>query len=830
MNLKVISLSLALAICPMAEAKLSPEQKTKVPPASTEKVEFARDIQPILQNGCVKCHGRGKAKGGFQIDTRETFLKGGDSGAVAIAGKSEDSLLIEMVSGLDPENVMPQKGSRLSATQVGLLRAWIDKGMPWDKEITFAKLPPVNLKPRKVALPPGAGAENPIDRILQSYYAANRVKAARPIDDRMFARRVYLDTWGLLPAPEELEKFAADKRPDKRARLVEHLLADNKHYAENWLSFWNDLLRNDYKGTGYIDGGRKQITKWLYNALASNMPYNQFVSQLVNPNDESEGFVKGIVWRGVVNASQTPQMQAAQHISQVFMGINLKCASCHDSFINDWTLADAYGMASVYADERLGLEMFQCDKPTGKKVVAKFLYPELGTIKADAPQPEKRKQLAAVLTSKENGRLTRTIVNRLWQKFLGRGLVEPVDDLEQKAWSSDLLDWLSEDLVENGYDLKHTMQVILTSKAYQMPAVSLDEQARPDFVFAGPAVRRMSAEQFRDSVGRLTQVWFETPAFKPPVVTSEKNAETNLIARPAKWIWSEAGAEKSAPVEWVYFRKIFTLPEVPEEAVAVIACDNSYTLYVNGTKVTSGKDFTQPNLGLIQKHLKKGENVIAIAAANFTPELKAPPEGTPPSNAGANPAGLVCYVRLRSKGQVLDFGTDASWTFSRSKSEGWEKASASEGWKGAAELGGIDMAPWKLAQTVNNTLAMAGEHAETRSALVASDPLMAALGRPSREQVLTTRLPTATTLQALELTNGDTLSKLLRRGAEKVLTEKPGSPEQLVSKLYARALSRKPTQAELATAQEFLTKQVSKEGVEDLLWAMTMLPEFQLIY
>jgi hypothetical protein len=830
MNFRVISAALVFVISPMAQAKLSPEQRAKLPLPSASPIQFARDIQPILQNSCVKCHGRGKAKGGFQIDTRETFLKGGESGAAVIEGKSGESLLIEMVSGLDPDNVMPQKGSHLSAAQVGLLRAWIDHGLPWDKEITFAKPPPVNLKPREVPLPGAGPAENPIDRLLQPYFAAHRVRASNPVEERVFARRAYLDVWGLLPAPEELDKFVADKRFDKRALLVEQLLGDDRRYAENWLSFWNDLLRNDYKGTGYIDGGRKQITKWLYAALASNMPYDQFVSQLVNPNEESEGFVRGIVWRGVVNASQTPQMQAAQHISQVFMGINLKCASCHDSFINDWTLADAYGMASVYSDERLGLELFQCDKPTGKKAAAKFLYPELGFIRADAPQPEKRKQLAAILTSKENGRLTRTIVNRLWQKFMGRGLVDPVDDMEQKAWSPDLLDWLAQDLTEHGYDLKYTMRVILTSKAYQMPAVSMDEQSRPDFVFAGPAVRRMSAEQFRDALGRLTQVWFDAPAFKP-VVAASKLVETNLITRPAKWIWSEAGAAQRAPAEWVYFRKSFLLQEVPEEAVAVVACDNSFTLYVNGTKVTSGKDFTQPNLGLIQKHLRKGQNVIAIAGVNYTPDLKAPPEGQPPSKEGANPAGLFAYVRLRSKGQTLDFGTDASWTSSREKAKGWEKpAFAADGWKAAAELGELNTAPWNLAKSLNGTLAMAGEHAEVRSSLVPSDPLMAALGRPSREQVLTVRLPTATTLQALEMTNGDTLSKLLQRGAENVLAEKSGSPEQLVAKLYARGLSRKPTRAELSTAQEFLTKQISREGVEDLLWAMTMLPEFQLIY
>src|SRR5437773_9665996 len=122
------------------------------------------------------------------------------------------------------------------------------------------------------------------------------------------------------------------------------------------------------------------------------MPYNQFVAELIDPRPASEGFAKGIVWRGVVNASQTPQMQAAQNISQVFMGVNLKCASCHDSFINDWTLADAYGLASIYSDGPL--EMVHCDKPTGKMAESKFIYPELGTIDANAKKAERLKRLA----------------------------------------------------------------------------------------------------------------------------------------------------------------------------------------------------------------------------------------------------------------------------------------------------------------------------------------------------------------------------------------------------------------------------------------------------
>src|SRR5262249_27685915 len=154
---------------------------------------------------------------------------------------------------------------------------------------------------------------------------------------------------------------------------------------------WNDLLRNDYRGTGYIDGGRRQISGWLYSALINNKPYDRFVAELVDPTKQSEGFSRGILWRGNVNASMLPPMQAAQSVSQVFMGVNLKCASCHDSFINDWLLADSYGLAAIYADE--SLEMVHCDKPTGKFASMRFLYPQLGAIEDKASRPERLKQL-----------------------------------------------------------------------------------------------------------------------------------------------------------------------------------------------------------------------------------------------------------------------------------------------------------------------------------------------------------------------------------------------------------------------------------------------------
>src|SRR5690606_10988946 len=163
------------------------------------------------------------------------------------------------------------------------------------------------------------------------------------VDDKTFIRRVYLDVTGLIPTPGEISAFVEDNDPCKREKLVDQLLHRDDDYAQHWLTFWNDLRRNDYSGTGYITGGRFDITRWLYNSLYDNKPYNWFVKELISASKESAGFVKGIKWRGTINSSQSTEMQAAQNVAQVFLGLNLKCASCHDSFISDWKLEDAYG-------------------------------------------------------------------------------------------------------------------------------------------------------------------------------------------------------------------------------------------------------------------------------------------------------------------------------------------------------------------------------------------------------------------------------------------------------------------------------------------------------
>jgi len=606
------------------------------------QVDFVRDVVPILQASCISCHANGLSKGGFRLDTRELMLKGGDTGPAIVPGHSADSELIQLVTETDPDMVMPKKGAHLKPEQIAILSRWIDQGAVWPAGVLAGRFKEAALAPRRPLVPkaaPHSGLTNPIDLMLQPYFASHKITPGKPVDDRVFARRVYLDIIGLLPSPEQLAAFEADKSPDKRQQLVTALLSDDRRYAEHWLSFWNDLLRNDYKGTGYIDGGRKQITDWLFNALKTNLPYDQFVRDLVTGQHGTEGFTNGIVWRGTVNASQLPPLQAAQNISQVFMGINLKCASCHDSFVSNWKLADAYGMAGVYSDGPL--EMQRCDHPLGKVAPLKFLYPELGTIDPSAPKPQRIAQLGRIITSEKNGRLTRVIVNRIWQRTMGRGLVEPADEMDNDPWDADLLDELAVNFSDHGYDLKDLLATICTSRAYQMMAVPSGAERDNQFVFHGPLIRRMSAEQFTDAISTVTGDWPAKPAVRPA-----------------------------------------------------------------------------------------GEGSIAA------PEI--------------------------------------------------------------------------------------------RSSLCPADPLSTALGRPNRDQVVTERSASPTTLQALELTNGSTLADMLHLGAEKLLKDKDPT-EYLVRQIYQRALGRDPTSAELETARATVGSPASPEGTEDFLWAVFMLPEFQLI-
>ncbi len=622
------------------------------PARAAEPVDFAHEVLPLLAKHCAKCHTAGRYEGDVSFDTREMLLEAG----AAEPGAGAESAIIDRVTSDDPDYRMPLEGPALSADEVDVLRRWIDEGLAWEAGFTFQKSAyQAPLKPRRPELPPADEdvGDNPVDRIVAAYWREHGLKPPPRVDDTTFYRRVSLDLVGLLPAPGALAGFVADGDPDKRAALVDRLLADRVAYADHWITFWNDLLRNDYAGTGYIDGGREQITAWLYQALIDDKPYDEFVRELIAPQPESAGFAKGIVWRGQVNASQRPALQFSQNVGQVFLGINLKCASCHDSFVDHWKLADAYGLAAIVSEE--SLELHRCDKPTGEIAAAKFLFPELGEVDGAAPRDARLKQFAALMTHPQNGRLTRTVVNRLWQRLMGRGIVHPVDSMGSAPWSADLLDFLAVHLADSGYDLKQTLRLIAASRVYSIHTVAWDESTPlDDYVFAGPAPKRMTAEQFCDALASITGV--------APEATDDEKIFVNIAAK--------AGGHGS--------------------------------------------------------------------------------------NAAARP-----FVR---------------------------------------------------------------------ASLVESSPLMRTLGRPNREQVVTTRPAELTTLEALELSNGVPLAELLRAGGEQLLSKRQAAAaEDVCREAFRAALSRDPNSAELANLVELTGDPLTADGLADALWCIVMLPEFQIV-
>ncbi|MGB0579396.1 MAG: DUF1549 domain-containing protein [Limisphaerales bacterium] len=786
-------------------------------------VDFSHEIVPILKTHCSKCHLGDKRKGGFSMNTREDLLQGGENGRAITLGKANQSLLVELLATKDEDDRMPPDGEPLAPKQIELIKKWINDGATWESGFRFdqpAYEPP--LHPRRPKLPPAiAGRSNPIDRIIDHYLKGQGLARPKPINDATFARRVHLDLVGLLPDPDKLAPFIAANDVTKRHDMIDEILANDVAYAEHWLTFWNDLLRNDYSGTGFITGGRKQITDWLYRSLIDNKPYDQFVTGLIAPTPESEGFIKGIKWRGDVNSSQTLQVQFAQNVAQVFLGINLKCASCHDSFIDRWKLNEAYSMAAIYGTEKI--EIHRCDKPTGRFAAPKWLFPELGDVDPKAAQPERLKQLAQLMVHPQNGRTTRTIVNRIWHRLMGRGIIHPVDAMQIEPWNADLLDFLAADLADHKFDLKHTLKLIVSSQAYQSQALSQKEEPKPGaYTYRGPLSKRMTAEQFLDSIWQITDAGPSVPAvnvFRGKIEPGKTiKSEVN-----GKWVWSypEGSSSKPKAGERITLRKSINLKQRPQLATAVITADNEYALYVNNTLVKSDNHWPSVEVLNIGTLLKPGNNYIMIVG----------------KNAGSSPNSAAVFFEARlvsPDGKETVVATDKTWQWTKSipitrRNRASFKKPPTD-WKPAAEVTNQSYLPGTLRRTIMTRLAQihSAENYFVRASLVKLDFLSRSLGRPFRDQVVTTRPDGLTTLQAIDLQNGQILNEIIQRAAKNVAA-RGMSNTALVNWTYLSALSRTPTMSERQVAQGILKAGKDTQGIEDLLWVTFMLPEFQLI-
>lgn len=790
--------------------------------AQPPTIDFVHEVVPILRSHCVTCHGGREAEGGFSINTRHDVI---DSGVVD-AEEADASRLLELIASDDPDDQMPPSDRpRLAPAEIDVLRKWVAVGLPWDEVFSFAVdsyEPP--LRPRQVELPPAqSGREHPIDRILDNYLTSRQLPIPTAVDDDTFLRRAHLDLIGLLPTIDDIQNFNLDNSPFKRADVIDQLLARNVDYADHWLTFFNDLLRNDYSGTGFITGGRKQISEWLYESLVTNKPFDQLTRELVAPpTPASQGYIDGIKWRGSTSAGQTNEMQFSQVVSQSFLGINMKCASCHDSFIDRWTLRDAYGLAAIYA--QTPLQLYRCDKPTGQEQAAAWPFPELGQVDPTAPRDERLRQLSKLMTGPENGRFARTIVNRLWHRLMGRGLVHPLDAMQTEPWNVDLLDYLAVELVDNHYDLKAILRLIASSQAYQSVSDS-GSSAGPglDYVYHGPLPRRMTAEQFMDSVWQLTGAAPTTYAapiahFDPSLVDADS------IDLSGKWIWGTLNNNHSPADETLLIRKLVNLPAELASGGAIVTCDNEFTLFVGEREIASSSDWTQLQSLSLSGLLEKGDNSLVFRVKN----------GGAAGSVG--PAGLFFEARLTLvDGSSLSIASDESWEFNRgvpepvdgrlsAPSEGWEAVSIAQPNPSWTEL---------LVREGRSKLAVAelqaGHAPMVRASLVKNTALMQSLGRPMRDQIVSMRPTDLTTLEAIDLANEATLAEAFERGGQRWAEQPWQSTGEMVEALFLSTLSREPTDQERGLFVEYLGDKPTPSAISDAMWSLCMLPEFMLV-
>jgi hypothetical protein len=570
---------------------------------------------------------------------------------------------------------------------------------------------------------------------------------------------------------------------------VDRLLADRGAYAEHWISFWNDLLRND-EGVVY-HGERKTITKWLLAALEKNLPYDTMVQALLDPptNAGSEGFLTGVTWRGVVSASQTPPMQAAQNAAQVFLGINLKCAACHDSFINRWKLRDTYGLATMFSEEPL--ELVRCDLPLGSKAEPKFPFPEL---KVDFGETlaSRRSAAARWFVHRENGRFARTIVNRYWKQLLGRGVVEPADDMDMEPWNQDLLDWLASDFVQNGYDLQHLMRRIMTSRAYQTEAVT-ESGDEKNYVFRGPRLRRLSAEQFEDTISAVTGDWR---------VNSPRTETFATYTR--EW------RRKSDPLSRALGRPIR---------------DQVYTERSTTASTLQALELT--NGPLLSKRLERG-------AKSLVGELTPAPANAFDSRMlrGGTAAVDVDITGARELWLLIE---DVDSYDPLRVVAGWVDAQL-VGPDGAVKLGSLPaQGPAKVREIKlknGSFSAITGPVPSLMMWNIAGKGFtrfraQAAVDEDSRKSDIS---PAVRFFVFTEKPDPDQLIRVQGEPPSALPAKGIQDSQELVERLYTHLLARKPTVGERKIAVEMVGVKPAAPGVEDLLWALLMSPEFQYIH
>jgi uncharacterized protein DUF1549/uncharacterized protein DUF1553 len=381
----------------------------------------------------------------------------------------------------------------------------------------FTSVPVTVLNPAPGFVWKQLAQHNYIDQLIDAKLQRLKIQPSEMVDDAGFLRRVSLDLTGQLPDPNEVRAFLADTTPSKvkRSRLIDKLIG-SPAFVDHWTLKWGDLLQANRKYLG--EKGVYAFGEWIRESIGANKPYDKMVREILSSNGSSYDNPAANFFR--VTRDPKPTMEKT---TQVFLGVRMVCAQCHDHPFERWTQNQYYEMSAFYSalairpgyevgeeivyDQR---EDFDMKHPKdGRVMKPNFIVP--ASYGGSGPPPSdshRRRALAEWITAKDNPFFAKSTVNRIWSYFFGRGIIDPVDDIRASNPPSNpaLLDALTKDFIDHGFDLRQLMRAIANSRTYQSSLASNLWNINDTDNFSHATPRRLAAEELMDALTMATGV------------------------------------------------------------------------------------------------------------------------------------------------------------------------------------------------------------------------------------------------------------------------------------------------------------------------------------